>query len=237
MKARSILVITGLVVGMPLVAWGQLEIVDDLPGIFIDISGTGTPLGLSGDEEIPITTTISNAVFPGGQVIVANNGGLGFGNLANTNLEPINQPIPSSGAFGDGLALLPLWDDIGNTIGEVLWSQQGDRLIVQWDSKRFEGSMDTATFQVQIFDGVPFPPAGGIFAQMLYADIEQPRPGGGVSATIGYQDTTGDFPNTVQWSFNTAGAVANGTVLSLIPEPATLTLLCLGGVFATRRRG
>ncbi|HVP10664.1 MAG TPA: hypothetical protein VMV94_05680 [Phycisphaerae bacterium] len=205
-------------------ALAQLMMVDDLPGTFVDISSTGTPFHLSGDLSTTITSTVSNAVFPAGDVVVSNNGGIAFGSPPSTTLAAINQPIPSTQAFGGGQSLLPYWDDIGNTIGEIEWEHKRASLIIQWTQKPFEGSTDTATFQIQIFDGVPYPPAGGIYAQFIYLDIEQPRAGGGASATIGYQNGPAAY-NDVQWSVDTPGAVANGTVLSLIPEPATLTSL------------
>ena len=104
---------------------------------------------------------------------------------------------------------------------------------LQWDGKQFTDSTDTVTFQLQIFEGV----RGGnpIYAQMIYADVEQPRADGGGSATIGYQDGGAGF-NSVQWSFNLSGAVSNGTVLSLIPEPASLALIAIGAWVSHRRR-
>jgi hypothetical protein len=214
-------VVSWVVVPSP--APAQLQIVNDLPGTFVDISATGTELHLSGDLSTTIFSTVSNAVFPAGDVVVSNNGGIGFGNLSSWFLAPLNEPIPSAQAFGGGQALLPYWDDFGNTMGEIHYCQTRSALIVQWTGKPFEGRTDTATFQIQVFDGVPFPPAGGIYAQFIYTDIEQPRASGGASATIGYQNGLAAY-HDVQWSFDTAGAVANGTVLSLIPEPSTFVL-------------
>lgn len=212
-----------MVPGSSVVA-GPLLFVDHLPGTFLDISTTGAPLGLSGDLSATITSTVSNAVFPAGNVVVGNNGGIAFGSLPSTFLQPGNEPIPSAGAFGGGQSLLPYWDDIGNTIGEIHYLRIRAALIVQWTQKPFEGSTDTATFQIQVFDGVPDPPNGGIYAQFIYLDIEQPRASGGAGATIGYQNGPAGY-HDAQWSFDTVGAVSNGTVLSLIPEPSTLFLL------------
>lgn len=210
----------------------SLSIVDDLPGVFEDISGTGTPLNLSGNLEAVINTTIGNLVFPAGRVVVGNNGGVGFDPL-DDNLAPDNEPIPSINAFGGSQAALPLWDNIGNDIGDVYWAEQLDTLIIQWHDHRFEGSQDTSRFQLKIFELAPTP--NTIYAQFIYADIEQPRAGGGASATIGYQDGGAGF-NDVQWSFNTAGAVANGTVLSIVPEPSSVVLLLVGALRFLRRR-
>ena len=56
---------------------GTLQIVDDLPGKFMDISQTGgTALNLGDDEEVDIGTFPGNFVFLTGPVVVANNGGL-----------------------------------------------------------------------------------------------------------------------------------------------------------------
>lgn len=233
--------------GIAVVAWlatpafaGTLSIVDNIPGAFIDISMTGTPLGLSDNGEAVVMTTISNAVFSSGSVVVANNGGIGY-SLADPNLAPDNEPLPSLRAFGGNQALLGFWDDIGNTVGgDVYVEELADRLVVQWDDKPFaDDPAARITFQLQVIDGaIPGPTP---YAQFLYADVEGNRAGGGQSATIGYQDGGTGF-NTVQWSFNKQFAVLNGTVLSLIPEPGTAALVMIGGIVAVgrhsrRRRG
>lgn len=208
-----------------------LSIVDNLPGEFTDISRTGIPLNLSGNLEAEINTTIGNRVFSAGRVIVANNGGLGF-DPADPNLAPDNEPLPSNAAFGGAQGALAFWDNINNVIGEVFWQEIGNTLIVQWHNNTFQGSRDTSRFQIKISEPAPGPVT--VFAQFIYDDIEQPRAGGGISATIGYQNGGAGF-NDVQWSFNTAGAVSNGTVLSLIPEPNSLVLLTLGVLCFLRR--
>lgn len=217
-----------------------LAIVDNIPGTFVDISGTGTPLNLSGDDEAVFISPNGNAILPAGPFIVGNNGGIGLANPPDTNLAPNNQPIPSIGAYGNGKALLPQWDDIGNTVGNIYAQAIGDTTIVQWDRKRREGPGPgpdpTMTFQVQVFETVD--PNTPVYAQFLYADIEQPGIDGGASATIGYQD--GGFGNNdVQWSFDTPFAVTDGTVLSLVlvPEPAAAAGVLVGALLVLRRRG
>ena len=226
----------------------QLRIVDNLPGQFIDISVTGgTPLGLSDDEEVELLTSpIGNDVFPSDFTIIANNGGLAFRNPASIDLTPLNESIPSSNAFGGGQAALAFWADIDDKCGDVYFEFQSDRLIVQWNNRNIDGTADTLTFQIQIFDQSAIGP-NQIVAQYLFTDVEQTRPGGGASATIGYQDGGAGFGD-VQWSFNTPGAVSNGTVLSLVttysePIPSTswwaIGLVCLAilglGIAVLRR--
>lgn len=217
-------------------AWaGQLVIVDDIPGTFMDITTSGTILELGGDGEIVIGTTIGNEIFPSGAVVRHHNGGLGFAFPPSNDLAPFNEPIPSTAAFGGGRALLPFWDDIDDKNGDVFEFQNEDVLIIQWNDLLLTGTSDTVTFQVQIF-GDPVGGPEAVFAQIVFADIEQLAPGGGASATIGYQDGGGGFGD-FQWSFDTAAAVANGTVLSIVtPEPATLVLLALGGFVIRRTR-
>ena len=67
--------------------------------------------------------------------------------------------------------------------------------------------IEPPTFQVQV------PSSGPALARFVYADVQQPRAGGGASATIGYQ--AGGFAVDVQWGLNIPGAVSDGTVLTL----------------------
>jgi hypothetical protein len=205
----------------------------DLPGTFVDISATGTPLGLADDDVAAIPLTVTNPVFDGTTCWVANNGLVGF---EEEQLQPpITDPIPSSNIWAGNQALVPFGDDIGNDTGDVFWEVQStigraSVLIIQWHNKRFTGSTDTARFQIQIRSD---PGPDSIYAQLLYADIEQPFPNGGAISTIGYQDGGAGF-NDVQWSYQTAGAVSNGSVLSLVPEPCTAFLAA--ATFALIRR-
>ncbi len=220
----------------------QVAIVDNLPGAFTNISATGatpgTPLQLQDDEETIVATTIGNIVFPSGNVVVANNGGLGFRNPANTDLAPINQAIPSNDAFGGGQSAMAFWDDIGDIDDkddmDVFEREFADRYVVQWERKTFgmnqfagEPQPGFATFQIQIFSGAS--QAGDIVAQFIYEDIEDslPGPDRGSSATIGYQDGGAGFGN-FPWSVNSA-VLSNGTVLTvvLVPEPSTVMMMSL----------
>lgn len=213
MQARNAIGVLALVAVIAANGRAQtLQIVDHLPGKFIDIAETGgTPLHLGDDEEVEIGTLPGNIVFLTGTVVVGNNGGIGFCPPDN-DLAAVNQAIPSDDAFGGGQGVLLFWDDIDDKEGDVYFLLEEDRLIVQWSDRNLAGTSDTVDFQVQIFFG-----AGpeDIIAQYLFADIEQPRAGGGVSASIGYQDGGAGFGD-FQWSFDTADSVGNGTVLSLI---------------------
>jgi hypothetical protein len=196
----------------------EIEIVDTIPGTYVDISEIGEQLDIGDDDEVAIQTTIGNALLPAGTVVVGNNGGIGF-DPPDDDLAAANQELPSAGAFGGGQALLPYWDDIGNDVGGVYWHEMDDTLVVQWEDRLIGEGRASLTFQIQIFDASE---STNPFFQFIYLDIE--GAGGGGGATIGYQDGGAGF-NDDQWSFNTAGAVGNGTVLTVMPEPHALLLL------------
>jgi len=236
MMVRHVFVVAILGAATAGAAQAAITIVDDLPGEFTDISGTGEPLDLAHDESAEFYTSVGNWLLPAGRIVVGNNGGIGFDPVSDF-LDPDNAPIPSTLAFGGSQSLLPFWDDIGNIWGNIYWEETADTLIIQWHDKRFEDDPggDFARFQVKIFSTRRSPSAA--VAQFIYDDIDQPRPGGGASATIGYQDGAAGY-NDFQWSFDTQMAVSNGTVLSLIPAPGSLASLALAwaGSRVGRRR-
>lgn len=210
-----------------------------LAGTWIDISpagtGTGIPLNLGDDGEANITMTGGNSVFGAGSVRVGANGGMRFAG-AGTELGWTNSALPqlsnagSGACFGGSQALLAYWDDLltsttsGGTNGNVYWVEMGGTLIVQWNDVTFfgTGGLERITFQVQI------PSTGPALAQILYQDVQDPLPNGGASATIGYQ--AGGIETTQQFSFNSANAVSNGTVLSVVgPTPGAENCYNWGG--------
>ncbi|HEY3245321.1 MAG TPA: PEP-CTERM sorting domain-containing protein [Phycisphaerae bacterium] len=224
--------------------------VDNLPGAFLDISSTGTAITAVGDDsEHLIDTTVGNAAFPAtNQVCIGNNGVLMAGVTAVCSVGFTNAAIGAGSAVPAGITpttalgyLLPFWDDLdpapepSNTT--LYWQEIGDTLYVQWNNDgHFSWAVGdgTVTFQVQVFS------SGPILAQFLYPD---PAFGGsdaafdnGLSATIGYVDGANAFADAnAQWSFNTA-SIMSGTVLSLVPEPASFGLLAIGGLALLRRR-
>lgn len=218
------------------------------PGQFIDISIDRPSLGLTDDGVSErILFTRPNLVLQQGFVRVGNNGGVGFFGTANRegaeDLPPDNEPLPSQNAFGGDQAMLPFWDDPGADIGGVYYEELVDRVVVQWDLN-FKPSLLTGperpfrgSWQLQIFDNSLI--TGNAFAQFIYREIEDVPAFGGAIATIGYQDGGRGF-NTVQYSFNQAGVVQDGTVitweLSPIPAPGTIVLGAVALACTRRRR-
>ncbi len=217
---------TVLAMGVTAGAGGQTLTIINNPalGEFLDITQSGQSLALGDDQEAMLDGSFQgNFVLQPGIVVVGINGGVSFGIKTVTNLAPVNEELPSSEAFIGGQAALVSWDDIDDKDGDVFSEvvadpKRGDRLIVQWNVTNFEGTGATLKFQLQVFDN---PDPTGIYAQFLY-EIEGPATGAGSSATIGYQDGPAGFGD-IQFSFNMADAVTDGTVLSLmIRSPADL---------------
>ena len=185
----------------------------------MDISTTGTPLGGGDDNSYGLTVpaNCANAAFPAGVVNVCTNGHMGYGG-ADTQYG--NNPLPSTFAYTNNVACV-YWDDLitttthgGNLYAKVI----GNTLIVQWNNMdRYSSSPGAATFQIQIFGNNSGP--GGAAAQYIYRNMDTgDGSGNGASATIGYQVGTG---NAVQYSFNNAGSVSSGSVITLLANVPT----------------
>lgn len=167
-------------------------------GGFIDISTTGTALGLSDDGQADVTMPFSFTLYgtTSNQLSVGNNGGIIFG-VTGVATPFTNEELPFAGL---GHAILPLWDDFDAESGNVFWESQGTapnrKFIVEWFNRvHYDGSANTdgATFEV-IFDEA---------TQSLsfqYLDVSYTANGNfggsdpvdctnGVCATIGLQDS------------------------------------------------
>ena len=220
-KALAVLAVAGLTSA----ATAQISIVNNIPGAFIDISGTGTLIaGMGDDTGAQLTNTISNALFPVNGW-VQSNGSMGsalFTSFSNTSLP--------NAAFHGGTGLAPFWDDLNVSVGPgaMYWQETAGRLIVQWQGVGFFGgtATETNTFQVQVF------PSGPVLAQYIYGGTMTTARQQGNSATIGAQLNAS---TAATWSLNLA-TLQPGMVLSVIPAPGTVALLGMGGLLAARRR-
>ena len=200
-----------------------VTIVDNLPGTWIDIATTGTPLSLSDDGEVDIPTTVGNNVLAAGIARVGSNGAVRFDG-AGLDLGYTNQPIPSFQAFNSDRTLMPFWDDIdtdSGVEGEIYYQEVGGVLVIQWEAVEFfpGGTLgiDTATFQIQVPSGT-----GPVVAQYLYESVDSARADLGSSATIGFQSGDVGGYDDVEWGYNLPGAVLNGTVLTVLAAPGAI---------------
>ncbi len=182
------------------------------PGAFIDISLSGTSLGLGDDGEADITSSVGNLLMPAGPMTIGNNGVLAQG--AGVGVPFANASIPTANF---NAALMPFWDDIDSTAGDVYWEERVvggiDTLIVQWDTRPHFSDLGDATFQIQLFD------SGPVLARYAYADVDfgDPEFDGGGSATIGAQSNSLDG---FEYSNNEA-VVAAGDVIDVLFTTAT----------------
>jgi hypothetical protein len=212
-------------------AAAQLQTTCSLPGTYVDISTTGTALGLDDEGVVEIAPgfDLTATLFAGdgtGRVWVSNNGAVGFlGDGGSAGAFWLNTTLPNFGLFGGShgtpQALAVYWDDLAAQTGDVYHETIGDPgsrvLIIQWQDRPHypgDGVIDgnEATFQVQIFEDAS---AGSGYAQFLYQDVDfqDPALDEGASATTGYQ--AGGIENDVQRSFNTPGSVLAGDVVTL----------------------
>jgi hypothetical protein len=184
---------------------------------FVDITATGTPLGLSDEESFGM-----NAPFPitlydttSDWICIDNNGFVLVGVVQCPAYLPpygpfysFNEALPAPDL--PGAAILPLWDDFGNTSfdptfgsGDVYYDTRGvapnRQFIVEWFDHLHYGQVyrneDTATFEL-IFN------EDGTF-QFEYPDITYTayqNPGGdpdicdgGLCATVGLQQDATSF--------------------------------------------
>jgi hypothetical protein len=243
MKMRVLFSALALTCVTGIASANNVAIVNSIPGTFTDISGTGTALSLADDSSANITTTVSNTLLAAvTQVTVSNNGGVAWGGTGTPGLAFTNASLLTGGvAFGSQRqALFPYWDDMFTPVGNVWHQTVGGTLIVQWTRSHFNfGTTGTnsGTFQLKVFNGADGS-AGAPWAQFIYTDLDfgSTSLNDGASATIGYQASVAS--KDVQWSFNTAGAVVAGNVLSLvaIPSPGALALLGVAGLIGSRRR-
>jgi hypothetical protein len=162
-------------------------------GGFIDISGTGTPLGLSDDGSADVTMPFSFTFYgtTSNLLSVSNNGGIVFG-TSGAGLAFTNVSLPASIS---GPAILPLWDDFDSEAGNVYTDIRGTapnrQFIVEWYQRvHYFGNTDSATFEAILNE------ADGTL-QFEYLDVNYTAVGnassdpdvcdGGLCATIGLQ--------------------------------------------------
>jgi len=174
---------------------------DTAPAAFVDITGTGTPLGLGDDAEIGITIPFAFSFFgaSSNQFCIGNNGVIVFG-VATCSVDFTNSALP--GVFG-GAAIAPYWDDFFQPSGNVYWTVQGvspnRTLIVEWDRAHYNSGAETsARAQVEAILGEN----GSISFQYLNTTFGTPATfDHGISATIGLQNADNSLIN--QYSFDT----------------------------------
>jgi subtilisin-like proprotein convertase family protein len=214
MKKRSLAWLLGACAGAAVSssAMGQYQIVSNVPGTYLDITATGAYYNLGDDGTTDITSSIGNGLFPAGPVRISNNGAVAWG---NTGFIPFtNAAIPSAGLAGGGMAIAPYWDDLytwPNVPGQGVYVQESSgTLYITWNVGHILVTDSSGIVQLQV------PSSGPALAQFIYQNVSSygTNQNNGASATVGFQTSASAG---VQYSFNAAGAVQNGMVLSIVP--------------------
>jgi len=200
-------------------------------GGFIDISGTGTALGLGDDSSADVSMPFSFNFYgtTSSDITVSNNGAILFGTTGGLGVNYLTATLPSSTLAGP--AILPMWDDFDSESGDVYYDTRGTtpnrQFIVEWFNRvHYTGSSNTdgATFEVILneSDGT---------LQFEYSDVEYTANGsaggtdptdctGGICATIGLQSTTALFN---QFSAFEASVTDNSGILWEPTSPQSFT--------------
>jgi subtilisin family serine protease len=175
-----------------------------------DISSTGTPLGLTSDDQtsspvalgfnFPLYGTLFNSIR------VCTNGWLSF---TSTLTSYSNQPLPNSAAPENLIA--PFWDDLNpNGTNRTFFQSFGNHAIIQWQGIDHYSTTGTGTYSFQVI----LDSSGSITYQY------QSMVGTLDSATIGIQDASKTV--ALQTAFNQP-YVHNGLAVRISAIPQWLT--------------
>ncbi|HEX6853534.1 MAG TPA: S8 family serine peptidase [Candidatus Polarisedimenticolaceae bacterium] len=193
----------------------------DQPGgpafAWTDISGTGTPITLSGDDSTSQPVAMSfNFPFYGtlfNSFRICTNGFLSF---TSASTAYSNQPLPNSGAPENMIA--PFWDDQNFTAGaQVFFQDFGNRAIVQWNNVPHYSSGGPYTYQAIL-------ESSGVIT-FQYLTMNAPLD----SATIGLQNAT--KTDALQVAFNQA-YMHDGLAIRISAIPQWLTAFPTSGRIA-----
>jgi hypothetical protein len=162
---------------------------------FVDITATGTSLGLGDEDTIDLMMPFSFDFYgaTSNALTVSNNGGAIFG-APGAYLDFANTSLPAASLPGPGL--FPLWDDFDSESGDVYTDVRGSapnrQFIVEWFNRmHYSANTDGATFELILGED------GTI--RFEYADVgytnntspsDPPDCTGGACATIGLQGST-----------------------------------------------
>jgi hypothetical protein len=200
---------------------------------FVDISATGTAMLNTGDDTSHgFVSTIGNELFPAGNVAMCVNGFAVAGATPLGSFFNNGAILPSSNGTMVGCppnqpVVCAFWDDLyaSNQPNTTLyWEEIGNVLVLQWNAVEHYAGVpgEAITFQIQVFQDAA---CSADTIQIIYPDTVFSLTGGtsiwneGASATIGYVGPAGN----AAWSFDTAGAVPDGTVIT-ISTPARFNL-------------
>ncbi len=152
------------------------------------------------------------------QFSVTSNGLLMFGAGSNS---PTNVAIPTASTPNNFIA--PFWDNLSTSATSVVYYQTigiapNRKLIVQWEDMVYSSDGSPfGTFMCILYEG-------SNEIQMQYRSIfdKSIAQSLGSSATIGLEDLSGSI-NSVEYSYNTSGAIYEGMAIRWTPTPSSYT--------------
>ncbi len=182
------------------------------PYAFVDIRATGTPLDTRDDGNAIVTIPFEFPFYgrTSHQLDIGNNGGILFGDQT-VSLAAAEEPLPYPFM---GAAILPFWDDLYDSSGNVYWQVLGDApnraVVVQWNRPHFSyPNPSPENIDVEAIlreDGtISFE-----YESTVFGDPNNPGVDDGGSATVGLQDTAGASAN--QYSFD-APSLSGGSAI------------------------
>ncbi len=202
---------------------------------WIEISASGAPLELG--DDLVTTVSLPVAVRFGGQsfsslTISAN----GFISLSGQDADYLNAPLPVSGLSS---FLAVLWDDLigkpATSQGTVYWQVIGTapsrQVVVQWKDLAhytYPNNVGSVTFEAVLYED-----SENVLTQYQRTSFGDARFDGSASATIGIQTGTS---NAVQYSYNTANAVTDGTAILYTNAAVRVTVTMISTSYGTTTR-
>jgi hypothetical protein len=185
---------------------------------WVDITGVGTPIPFTGDDQnqgpfpLPFPFTFYGQTF--NSFRACSNGWISFTSTLTTFTNTV---LPSGGATAPENLIAPFWDDhTFSTAGDVYYHYDGEKFIVSYVNVPRLGSGGPYTFQILLY------PSGTIDFQ--YLDMQGTRLN---EATIGIQNAIKDVG--LQVVFN-AAYVKNNLRVRLTRQPGWLTVSPAAGV-------
>jgi subtilisin family serine protease len=177
---------------------------------WIDITGSGTPLALFGDDATIVGVPIGfNFPFYGANFPTVNVSTNGFLSFTSSSAQFSNVPLPSPFAPANLVAVL--WDDLYVGGSSVFAYHDSSKCVISWVSVTELGSAYPMTFEVILW------PDGRIRYQYLYATNYWSQ-----DATVGIQNGTATDGLTVESDNLTY--LHNGLAVELSRRPRFLTV-------------
>ncbi|MBS1741980.1 MAG: T9SS type A sorting domain-containing protein [Bacteroidetes bacterium] len=178
---------------------------------FVNISSTGTSVGVLGDDT-EHNITIPSFTYNGTAYTTARVGTNGLVVLGSTSgdISFSNGTLPSTANSAGNVFLAPWWDDLDVQTGANIFTQTvGNLFIIQFDNMAHNSfSTGSVTFQVQL--NLTNGQINFVYQDVIFGDAGEDA---GVSATVGLQYSSSE---ALQYSSGSA-SLSNGQSITFTP--------------------